>query len=340
MAINKLNMEELKDGIDSLELWHDIHEEILEKLGTVKEKIEENEGSSIDQALEAIENFEDSIQERSHEIKKKHKEVTKYKNNLKDTGVKSVTSGAYIFIENGHELRKKVKNLLEDVVDNKTIRVDRANKTAIGWTLEKEEKEELSEYIDARNAVLSSMETYLERKYSEIEILLNSALSEAKKLEAMDDADFNFSMEHYNVIKKMVEIKVNITKAVVHGVIGFVKSMFEDGIVHGVLNIVGMWPGPVISAVADGANAVLYAAQGDWEAAAWSAAFMIPGTRVGKKIGGTAKNLAAPVASKLFKYGDEAIGAFKGSIDDVLQGVFKNADETLDITGKVENICG
>lgn len=321
MAIEKLNMKDLNDGINSLKLWHDVHEEMLDKLELVKDKLEGNEGASIEKFLDTIEDFEDSIKKRSREIKKKHKEVLKYKNKLEDTGVKPTNSGAHIFISNGDALRRKVKNLLDDVVDNKRIRVDEANKSAISWWIEKEDKEDLEYYIDQRNLVLRNMESYLENKYSEIEVLINSAFNEAKKLENMEDADFNFSVVHYNVAKKMMEIKVKIVKATANIAVGFVKSMFEDGLVHGVLNIVGMWPGPVISAIGDGANAVLYAAQGDWEAAAWSAAFMIPGTRVGKKLGGATKNILAPAAGKIFKYGDEALVGMKKSlfskIDDI-----------------------
>lgn len=323
MAIDKLNMKELKDGIDSLELWHNVHEEILEKLGTVKDKIEENEGMSIEKTLETIENFEASIEERSHEIKKKHKEVVKYKDKLEETGVTSVTSGAHIFIENGNKLRKKIKNLLDDAMDNKSIRVDKANKTAIGWGIEKEEKEELADYIDQRNLVLTNMETYLEGKYGEIQTLLNSALSEAKKLEAMDDADYYFSMEHYNLVKKMIEIKVNITKAVAKTVVGFVKGMFSDGLVHGILNIAGCIPIEPIGMLADGVNATLYLAQGDYEAAAWSAAFIIPGTRVGKKIGGTVKNLASPLTESLLKLTDEVASTVKGLASEAVDSVAK-----------------
>ncbi len=143
MAIEKLNMIDLCNGINSLKIWHDVHEEMLDKLELVKERLEENEGDSIEKALDTIEDFEDSIKKRSHEIKKKYKEVLKYKNKLKDTGIKPINSGAHIFISNGDALRRKVKNLLDDVVDNKRIRVDEANKSAISWWIEKEEKEDL-----------------------------------------------------------------------------------------------------------------------------------------------------------------------------------------------------
>ncbi len=56
------------------------------------------------------------------------------------------------------------------------------------------------------------MESYLENKYSETEVLIQSAFNEAKKLEKMEDADYNFSLAHYNVTKKMMEIELNISK--------------------------------------------------------------------------------------------------------------------------------
>ncbi len=343
MAIEKLNMKDLNDGINSLKLWHDIHEEMLDKLELVKDKLEGNEGASIEKVLDTIEDFEDSIKKRSREIKKKHKEVLKYKNKLEDTGVKPTNSGAHIFISKGDALRRKVKNLLDDVVDNKRIRVDEANKSAISWWIEKEDKEDLEYYIDQRNFVLRNMESYLENKYVEIEVLINSAFNEAKKLENMEDADFNFSVAHYNVAKKMMEIKVKIVKATANIAVRIVKSIFEDGLVHGVLSIVGMWPGPVISAIGDGANALLYAAQGDWEAAALSTAFMIPGIKI-LKVGGkkTIEGLNV-VKTSLFKYGDESIKglksvSFKGleKVKPIIKGSMENIYDfaTLGLYGR------
>ncbi len=224
MSIDKLNMQDLSDGINSLKLWYDAHEKMLDKLELVKDKLEENEGSSIQRALDAIEDFENSIRKRSHEIKKKHKEVLKYKNKLKDTGVKPTNSEAYIFISNGDELKRKIKSLLDDAVDNKRISVDEANKSAISWWIEKEDKEDLEYYIDQRNSTLRNMESYLENKYSEIEDLMQSAFDEVKKLEKMEDIDLNFSLSHYNITKKMMEIKINISKVKVTKEIDFLNE--------------------------------------------------------------------------------------------------------------------
>lgn len=228
MAIDKLNMAELSSGINSLETWKELHEEMLTKIEFVKESLQENEGEAIEKTLSTLESFEGAIKERSRELKKKHNEVKKYKTKLDNTGVKPTNSGAYIFIENGENLRLKISNLVNDAIDKKTVSVNKANKSFIAFGLEVDERDALEDYIDSRNQVLLNMETYLEGKYSQIETTLNSALSEARKLEAMDDADFNFSLAHYNVVKKIIEIKINIEKAVVNVDDGYAK--FEDGI--------------------------------------------------------------------------------------------------------------
>ena len=56
-------------------------------------------------------------------------------------------------------------------------------------------------------------------------------------------------------------------------------------IVHGVLDVAGFIP--VVGAVADVANAVIYAAEGDWGNAALSAVSAIPG--VGDAVGAVGK---------------------------------------------------
>ena len=97
--------------------------------------------------------------------------------------------------------------------------------------------------------------------------------------------------------------------------------------VHNALDVVGFIPG--VGDIADGVNAVLYLAEGDYANAAMSAVSLIP--VAGDALGKGGKTLKAAA-----KYGDEVVGAGKQ--------VLKHADDGLSkvtkASGKIAEAAG
>ncbi len=331
MSINKLNMEGLKLGINSLKKWHEIHEEILDKLGLVKEKLEYNEGTSIEQTLDTIENFEDSIKERSREIQKKYKEVQRYKEKLDLTGVMPLTPSAHIFIENIDYFKKKIKNLQDDTKDNKKTNIYKIDKYLISWSLEKEEKEDLELYIDQKNILLNEIQSYFEDNYISIENKINSTLVETKKLKKMENTDDDFSISVYNVVKKMIEINIESIKITVKAVTKLAEFVGD----HAHLILTGLGCIPVVGWVADATNAILYGVEGDFKNAALSGLSIVPGLGASiaatKTVKSTTKGMEfASDTFKTFKAYQKGEEAFSISLE--------ITDETLKVIDKVDKI--
>ncbi|MCE7006676.1 DUF6531 domain-containing protein [Kibdelosporangium philippinense] len=113
-----------------------------------------------------------------------------------------------------------------------------------------------------------------------------------------------------------------------------------SNVVHTALDVAGMIPG--IGEIADIANAAIYAAEGDWENAAWSIAGAIP-------FGGN----AATAAKWARRYGDDilgggrqagrhaddAIGAGRRYADDVAGGVRRYADDAAGAARKAADLA-
>ncbi len=204
MAIQKLNMEELDDGIKTLETWEEAFELALEQIEVVKELIEDQEGDSVEQVIELIEEFEENVEEQAQEISEKLEDITTYRDNLEDQDVTPINRGVDFYIEDMDEFKIKLKNLIGDVQNEQHLHVDKANKSAVATFLEKEEKEELKDYIDLRNQELEKTKEYTETKFKEMEKELEEALELVEKLEAFEEEDHDFSSIKYKVVRKMV----------------------------------------------------------------------------------------------------------------------------------------
>jgi hypothetical protein len=111
-----------------------------------------------------------------------------------------------------------------------------------------------------------------------------------------------------------------------------------SAVTHGVLDVVGLIPG--VGEIADGANALIYLAEGDKVNAALSAAAMIPGAGMaatGAKYTKKAVGVAAEAGTKVAKEGAEKV--IKKEADDVAEAAGKNKKGGKD-KGKGKPKCG
>ncbi len=334
MSIKKLNIESLNTGIISLNHWKGIYEQILDSIESSKEILEKNESSSIEGTLDVLEDLRKSMERRSEEVEKKHKEVKKYKERLTSTKVTPIVESSSIFIDNADVLKRKLKQIKEDINDNKVISLNKANKMAISWGIEDKEKDELKSYIDERNNFLENISSSIEDRYKEMSQEISNAIVEVKKLEALEELDVNFSLAHYEKVKRMIKLTVDITKGFVKYKIKLKDLMRETA--HFILPIAGLVP--AVGTIPDAIDTGLYLVELDFKNASLSGLSMVPA--LGASIAATRASKTTKAITNGMEFASDTFKSFKAyqKGEEAFVESIKISDKSAEVIEKIDKI--
>ena len=143
-------------------------------------------------------------------------------------------------------------------------------------------------------------------------------MTEAKKHYASAAKDFNDAKKEATQAIACAATKAGeFVKSTVKSAVEYCKQNPLE-VIHGALDVIGMIP--ALGNIADGLNAAIYLAEGDYLNAAMSAVSLIP-----------FGNAVSAVGKTVSKYGDDVVEAAVKCGNNIVETAAKNSDETADI---------